>query len=117
MNFIYQKEFNSRTVTDKELQYIYNFYPLKEAVFIPVIKSEYRVDELMKNAGDINDEIIAEILSDLNEEIYIGTNKHLDNYYSDYYESEDAFVNVLYSVVDGICYVEAVFYSSNLIEI
>lgn len=111
MKMVYERNLKTRQVTDKELEYIYNFYPLKEAVFIPFIKDEFRVDETMEDAGAFNDALICDIINSVEVDFYIGTTRHVENYFSDYYESDRDFVNVLFSIENDICYVEAIFYS------
>lgn len=96
------------------LNYICTFYPLKEAYFIPFVKDEYRIDEFLKEEGDFNDSLIQEFLKYLEEFSYLATIRHVENYYSDYYENEDGFINVLFSLHSDNCYVEAIFYNSKL---
>lgn len=115
MRIIYERNLNSKQTKEEVLKYIYTFYPLKEAVFIPFIKDEFRVDETMEDAGDFNDALICDIIESLEKENYLGTNRHVDNYYSDYFESDKDFVNVLFSMDENdICYIEAIFFTTKV---
>ena len=114
IRLIYNRNFESIEAREEVLSYIYTFFPLKDAQFIPFIKDEFRVDGTMEDAGAINDAVLQEILNSLSVENYLGTHRHVDNFYSDYYESETDFINVLFSCDDFMCYVEAVFYTTKI---
>lgn len=111
MKIIYQRNFIVKEISEEEFSNIYSFYPISDFIYIPYIKKEYRCDEMMNQRAKCNEEIIKGILSSINEEDYYGTKKYEEELYSDFYESDECFVDVLFrfdenqsSYIEGILY-------------
>ena len=106
----YKRELKRKMLSEKEGNAINSFYPLSDAVFIPYIKEEFRNnDKELKEAGCFNDNLINDILSSLNTNDYLGTYQHTDDFYSDYFESKENFINILYYEENNLLIIGAIF--------
>lgn len=84
--------------------------PLSDAVFIPCIKKEFREkDSELNESGDLNDKLIHDTLEELLQENYIGTTEYIENYYSDYFEDENNYTNILYYENHNSYFIGAIF--------
>ena len=112
MKIVYQRNFNSNEVNKEMLDKLYSFYVLSDFLFIPVINHTYRSDDMMNEIAKCNEEIINEVLCSVKKEYYYGTYRHADDLFSDYYESNEYFVNVFFNIAEeNFCYIEAILYT------
>ena len=116
MRIIYDIKFERKLLTDKQADNIVKHYPIGTAVFIPYIKDEIRIDEELIEAGKFNDNLIIEILGYIKDTKYLGSYQYTNDSYSDYFESCDDFINILYSEnIEGLV-VNAIFISSKHLD-
>lgn len=110
----YEKKIERRLLTDEEANKLTSLYPLKEAVFIPYVKEEFRGDAELADAGAFNDRLISDILDSLNLKSYNGTYQYTNVFYSDYFESVTDFINILYYEENDCLIIGAIFYTNKL---
>lgn len=112
MYIFYSRNFKTKKLNTEEIDNINDLFPLKDALFIPYIKEEFRDDDEMIEAGKVNDSLIKDILKEIDKFKYIGTFRHNKDFYSDYFDSKKEFINVMFSKFEDIFAISAIFVSS-----
>lgn len=106
----YNINLKRKMLSEEEALELASKCPLSDAVFIPCIKKEFRdKDDELNESGDLNDKLIYDTLEELSQENYIGTAEYIEDYYSDYFEDNYNYINVLYYENHNSYFIGAIF--------
>lgn len=112
MSIIYNIKIERNLLTDKQADEITKYYPVGEAVYIPCIKDKFRNEPDILEQALFNDKLIFEILEYIEKTKYLGTYYYTANFYSDYFDGDEEFINILYSEEIKDLIIEAIFISN-----
>lgn len=114
MKIKYVRNYEYRKATEELFLYVCVFYPMEKAILVPAVQIIFGKEVMKAEEAEINRAVINYILNNLNDALYYGTQYH-DGFdlYSDYYETYEAFINILYTIdSNSEAYITAIFYTS-----